>query len=100
MTLNQEWSTKLQETLDELLNFPLWKLLLEDDLEGFVLLGFVLKLKTTDTGLNTGFNIESNDAAALGYIGWAIERHLDEVPSKVRPIFQKFWKIQELKKKP
>ena len=23
MTLNQEWSTKLQETLDELLNFPL-----------------------------------------------------------------------------
>jgi hypothetical protein len=57
-------------------------------------------LKTTDTGLNTGFIIESNDAAALGYIGWAIERHLDEVPSKVRPIFQKFWKIQELKKKP
>jgi hypothetical protein len=27
MLLNQEWSTKLQETLDELLNFPLMEAL-------------------------------------------------------------------------
>ena len=30
---------------------------------------------------HTGFIIESNDSGALGCIGWAIERHLDVIPS-------------------
>jgi hypothetical protein len=29
-------------------------------------------------GQHTGFIIESNDAGALGCIGWAIERHLND----------------------
>jgi hypothetical protein len=33
--------------------------------------------------------IKSNDAGAMGYIGWAIERHLDVFPPKLKPTFQK-----------
>lgn len=33
--------------------------------------------------------IESNDSGALGCIGWAIERHFDAIPSKLKPTFQK-----------
>lgn len=40
-------------------------------------------------GQHTGFIIESNDAGALGCIGWAIERHLDDIPSKLKPTFEK-----------
>jgi hypothetical protein len=40
-------------------------------------------------GQHTGFIIESNDAGALGCIGWAIERHLDNIPSKLKPTFKK-----------
>jgi hypothetical protein len=25
---------------------------------------------------------------ALAYIGWAIEKHLDEIPTKLKPTFQ------------
>jgi hypothetical protein len=48
-----------------------------------------IKLKTSDNGQHTGFIIESNDAGALGCVGWAIERHLDTLPSKLKPTFQK-----------
>jgi hypothetical protein len=33
---------------------------------------------------HSGFIIESNDAAVLGCIGWAIEQHLDDMLSKVK----------------
>lgn len=36
-----------------------------------------------------GFIIESNDAGALGCIGWAIEQHLDDIPSKLKLTFRK-----------
>jgi hypothetical protein len=48
-----------------------------------------IKLKTSDNGRHIGFIIESNDAGALGCIGWAIERHLDVIPAKLKPTFQK-----------
>jgi hypothetical protein len=48
-----------------------------------------IKLKTSDNGRYTGFIIESNDAGALGCICWVIERHLDTLPSKLKPTFQK-----------
>jgi hypothetical protein len=48
-----------------------------------------VKLKTSNNGQHTGFIIESNDAGALGCIGWAIERHLDVIPPKLKPIFHK-----------
>ena len=38
---------------------------------------------------HTGFIIGFNDAAALGYIGWAIEQHLDPIPPKPMPTFHK-----------
>jgi len=38
---------------------------------------------------HTGFIIESNDSGALGCIGWAVERHLDDIPSKLKPTFRK-----------
>jgi hypothetical protein len=37
---------------------------------------------------HTGFIIESNDAGALGCLGWAIERHMNDIPSNLRPTFQ------------
>ena len=36
-----------------------------------------------------GYILESNDAAVLGCLGWAIEQHLDTIPSKLKPTFQK-----------
>jgi hypothetical protein len=38
---------------------------------------------------HTGFIVEFNDAAVLGCIGWAIEQHLDAIPSKLKPTWQK-----------
>ena len=38
---------------------------------------------------HTGFILDSNDAAVLGCLGWAIEQHLDTIPSKLKPTFQK-----------
>ena len=40
-------------------------------------------------GQHTGLIVESNDSSALGCIGWAIEQHLDDIPSKLKPTFQK-----------
>jgi hypothetical protein len=47
-----------------------------------------IRLKT-EFGHGTGLILKSNDSAALSYIGYAIERHLDEIPSKLRPSFLK-----------
>lgn len=44
-------------------------------------------------GQHTSFIIGSNDSAALGCIGWAIEQHLDTIPPKLKPTFQKFWRM-------
>ena len=33
--------------------------------------------------------MESNDAAVLGCNGWAIEQHLNDIPSRLKPNFQK-----------
>lgn len=38
---------------------------------------------------HAGFILDSNDAAVLGCIGWAMEQHLDAIPSKPKPTFQK-----------
>ena len=57
-----------------------------------------IKLKASETGQNTGFIIESNDSAALGCIGWAIEKHLDGIPSKLKPTFQKILEDTKIKK--
>jgi hypothetical protein len=38
---------------------------------------------------HTGFISDSNDAAVLGCIGWAIEQHLNDIPTKLKPTFQK-----------
>ena len=40
-------------------------------------------------GQRTSLIIESNDSAALGCIGWAIEQHLDTMPPKLKSTFQK-----------
>ena len=37
---------------------------------------------------HTGFIMESNDAGGLGCLGWAIERNINDIPSKLRPTFQ------------
>jgi hypothetical protein len=57
-----------------------------------------IKLKTSETGQHTNCIIESNDAGALGCIGWAIERHLDAIPSKLRPTFRKILEDTRIKK--
>jgi hypothetical protein len=44
---------------------------------------------------HTGFILESNDAAVLGCLGWAIEQHLDSIPSKLKPTFQQV--LEDLK---
>ena len=46
-------------------------------------------MKTSESSKNTGFIIESNYAGALSCIGWAIEQHLDTMPPKLKPTFQK-----------
>ena len=48
-----------------------------------------IKPKTSDSGQFTDLIIESNDTTALSCVGWAIEKHLDDIPSKLRPTFQK-----------
>lgn len=36
----------------------------------------------------TGSILESNDAAVLGCLGWAIEQHLNYIPTKLKLNFQ------------
>jgi hypothetical protein len=47
---------------------------------------------------HTGFIIESNDSGALGCIGWAIERYLNDIPSKLKPTFRKIMDETKAKK--
>jgi hypothetical protein len=37
---------------------------------------------------HTGFIMESHDSTAWSCIGWAIEKHLNDIPSKLKPTFQ------------
>jgi hypothetical protein len=37
---------------------------------------------------HSGFIMESNDAAVLGCLGWAIEQHLNYIPTKLKLNFQ------------
>jgi hypothetical protein len=55
------------------------------DATNFMLDNNRIKLKISDSSKHTGFIIESNDSAAVGYIGWAIEKHLDDIPSELKP---------------
>ena len=48
-----------------------------------------IQMKKSETNQHTGFIIESNDTTALSCIGWAIEKYLDDIPSKLTPTFQK-----------
>ncbi|HZA70231.1 MAG TPA: hypothetical protein VE548_11080 [Nitrososphaeraceae archaeon] len=57
-----------------------------------------IKLKTSETGQHTGFIIESNDSTALSCIGWAIEKYLDAIPSKLKPTFQQILEDTRAKK--
>ena len=47
-----------------------------------------IKLRTSDNDQRMGFILDSNEAMALGHIGWAIEKHLDEIQSKLSPTFR------------
>jgi hypothetical protein len=47
---------------------------------------------------HNGLIIESNDAGALGCIGWSIERHLNDIPSKLKPTFRKIMDETKAKK--
>ncbi len=38
---------------------------------------------------HTGYFLESNDTAVLGWLGWTIKQHLDTIPSKLKLTFQK-----------
>jgi hypothetical protein len=70
ITDDNEWVERICKTANEICDDPA---------------GNRIKLNEQHTGLI----IESNDAAALGCIGWAIERHLTDIPSKLKPTFQK-----------
>lgn len=47
---------------------------------------------------HSGFIIESDDAGALSCIGWVIERHLNDIPSKLKPTFRKILYDMKTKK--
>ena len=42
--------------------------------------------------------MESNDAGALGCLGWAIERHMNDIPSKLKSTFRKILEDTRAKK--
>jgi hypothetical protein len=54
-----------------------------------------IQLKKSDTNQHTGFII---DTTALSCIGWAIEKHLDDIPSELKPTFQKILEDTRIKK--
>lgn len=58
-----------------------------------------IQLKKSDTNQYTGFIIESNDSTALACIGWAIEKHLDDIPFTLKPSFQKILEDTRIKKR-
>ena len=58
-----------------------------------------IKLKTSETGQHIGFIIKSNDSTVLSCIDWAIEKHIDEIPSKLKPTFQQILEDTKTKRK-
>lgn len=70
ITDDYEWVERIAKTANEICDDPA---------------GNRIKLN----GQHTGLTIESNDAGALGCIGWAIEQHLTDIPSKLKPTFRK-----------
>ena len=70
ITDNHEWVERLGKTANEICDDPNYN-----------------RIKLNKE--HTGFIVESNDSGALGCIGWAIERHLDAIPSNLKPIFQR-----------
>jgi hypothetical protein len=78
-----EWVERVDKTANEICDDP-------DSIR--------IKLKTSDNGRHTGFIIESNDAGALGCLGWAIERHINDIPSKLKPTFRKILENTRAKK--
>lgn len=79
ITDDHEWVERIAKTAGEICDDPT---------------GNRIKLNEQHTGLI----IESNDAGALGCIGWAIEQHLNEIPSKLKPTFQKILDETKAKK--
>lgn len=49
------------------------------------------RIKSNDQ--HTGFIVQSSDPAVLGYLEWAIEQHLNDIPTKLKPTFSKFWTV-------
>lgn len=78
-----EWVECIGKTANEICDYPQYDRII---------------LKTSETGQHTGFAIESNDSGALGCIGWAIEKHLDAIPSKLKPIFEEILEDTKAKK--
>lgn len=49
-----------------------------------------IKLRTSENGQDLGFDFtDENDVGAMDCVIRAIERHLDSIPSDIRPTFQK-----------
>jgi hypothetical protein len=42
-----------------------------------------------DNGQHSGFVLGENDSEAFGCMGRAIDRHMDAIPSHLKPIFRK-----------
>jgi hypothetical protein len=79
ITDNHEWVERIAKTANEICNDLSYN-----------------RIKLNEQ--HSGFIIESNDAGAFGCIGWAIERHLNDIPSKLKPIFQKILNDTRAKK--
>jgi hypothetical protein len=58
-----------------------------------------IKLKTSETGQRTGFIIDLMTPQYWVASTGATKKYLDEIPSKLEPTFEKFHKIQKLRKK-
>ena len=69
MSKDREWVERIGKTVYEICNDPARN-----------------RIKLNER--HTGFIMESNDSTALSSMGWAIEKHLNEIPSKLMPAFQ------------
>jgi hypothetical protein len=65
MSKDREWGESIGKTVYEICNDPARN-----------------RIKLNER--HTGFIMESNDSTALSSIGWAIEKHLNEIPSKTK----------------
>jgi len=76
MSKDREWVERIGKTVYEICNDPARN-----------------RIKLNEQ--HTGFIMESNDSTAWSCIGWAIEKHLNDIPSKLTPTFQKYSRILE-----